>query len=271
MKTSDYLSDEQKMLCARFDDKLIQSARGSLEYGYFRTPAEAAFLSSLAKERGVKDRFFLFGGYDGAERKIAFFLPDYLSEYDGGAKEKAQIFFQTEFSRSLRAIKICGSGYRTLSHRDYLGSLLSLGIERESIGDIVILSDCEAVVFCTGTIFGFLFENIDRIAADKVSVAEFFPDEKFTAKRELLPINDTVASNRFDCVVAALTNLAREKAQTAIKSGLCSLDYVDEVRCDREITPPCTVSVRGHGKYNVLSIGGETKRGRLRISAEKYI
>ncbi len=268
---NNYLTDEQKLLKARFCDKLAHSARGSLEKGSFLTPAEAAFLLALAKEMGVTDRFFLFGGYEGAERRMAFYLPEFVSELDGETEENAKLCFGDELSSAIRAIRIKGSGYRALSHRDHLGSLLSLGIERESIGDIVILSDLEAVIFCTDAIFAFLLENIDRIAADKVSVTEFIPDEGFKADREFLPINDTVASPRFDCVVAALTNLAREKAQTAIKSGLCSLDYVEEMRPDREIIPPCIISVRGYGKYNIVSIGGETRRGRLRLYAEKYL
>ncbi len=266
-----HMTGDRKLLCARFDDKLMQSARGGIACGCFYSPADAAFLTSLSKEKGTTDRFFLFGGYDGAERKLAFFLPDFLSGFDGSPKEKAIEFYPDEFACAIRAIKVVGSGYRSLSHRDHLGSLLSLGIERESLGDIVVLSDFEAVIFCTDAIFRFLLESVDRIASDKVTVTEFIPDSTFSAKKELMPINDTVASPRLDCVVAALTNLAREKAQTAIKNGLCSLDYLEELRPDREIIPPCTISVRGYGKFNVLSIGGETKRGRLRLSAEKYI
>ncbi len=268
---SEHLTNEQRMLAARFGDKLSQSARGGLEWGCFYTPSEQVFLRSLAHERGASDRLLLCGGYDGAERQMAFFLPPFLSDFDGTPREKAESFFPDEFSYAIHAVKIKGSGYRALSHRDYLGSLLSLGIERESIGDIVVISDNEAIVFCMGSIFSFLLNSIDRIAADKVSVSEFVPDNSFAAKRDFLPINDTVASPRFDCVVAALTNLAREKAQNTIKSGLCTLDYIEEIRPDREITPPCIVSVRGFGKYNIISIGGETKRGRLRLSAEKYI
>ncbi len=265
------LSDTQKMLSARFNDKIQIANRGDLVYTCFYTPTEAAFLSAHAKETGMTERFFLYGGYADAERCMAFFLPDFLSEYDGAPKDKAAQFFPNVISDAICALKVTGSGYRTLTHRDYLGSILSLGIERESVGDIVVINDHEAVIFCTDHIFEFLRANIDRIATDKVTVSSFIPDDTFEAKRDFSPINDTVASARFDCVVAALTNLAREKAQAAIKSGLCSLDHIEEIRCDREIQPPCTISVRGYGKYNVISIGGKTKRDRLRLYAKKYI
>ena len=127
------------------------------------------------------------------------------------------------------------------------------------------------MVFCSGSVAEYLISSVDRIASDKVKVTAFVPNGDFRAKRDFSPINDTVASKRLDCVVAALTNLSREKAQATIRSSLCELDYVVEERCDREIIPPCIISVRGYGKYNILSFDGETKRGRLRLVAQKYV
>ncbi len=265
------ISDAQKLLAARLDDMIARAARGELVCGNFLSPADAAFVRSLARERHIENNFFLFGGYDGAERQIPVLLPEFLSGYDGSAQMRAEEFFSEELSETVRALKIKGSGYRTLSHRDYLGSLLSLGIERDRLGDIVAENEFEAVVFCSGSILDFLLTHIDRIASDKVAVTEFKPKGDFCAKRDFLPINDTVASKRFDCIVAALTNLSREKAQTLIRSGLCELDYICESRCDREIIPPCTVSVRGYGKFNILSFDGETRRARLRLVAQKYV
>lgn len=250
---------------------IARAARGELVCGNFLSPADAAFIGRLVKERGAESNFFLFGGYDGAERQISVLLPEFLSGYEGSAKERAREFFPEALSDAVRAIRIKGSGYRRLTHRDYLGSLLSLGIERDRVGDVVVENEFEAVVFCSGSILDFLVTHLERVASDKVTVTEFVPGGNFCAKRDFSPITDTVASERLDCIVAALTNLARDKAQAVIKSGLCELDYVCETRCDREIIPPCTVSVRGHGKYDILSFDGETRRDRLRLIARKYV
>ena len=265
------ISDSQRLLAARLDDMIERSARGMLVCGNFLSPADAAFIKSLAKERGAERNFFLFGGYDGAERQIPVLLPEFLFEYEGSAKERAEKILSDELSLSVRAIRINGSGYRALTHRDYLGALLSLGIERDRIGDIIVENEFEAVVFCSGYILDFLETHLEGVASDKVTVTEFVPGGNFCAKRDFSPITDTVASERLDCIVAALTNLSREKSQAVIKGGLCELDYVCETRCDREVTPPCTVSVRGLGKYDILSFDGETRRGRLRLVAQKYI
>lgn len=265
------VSEAHKLLASRVSDYLRLSERGELVCGNFLTPEEAAYTEVVLRELRAHDRAFFFGGYKDAERKRVFVIPSFLSDFEGSADVKARDYFQDELSSSVKAIKIQGSGYRELSHRDYLGSVLSLGIERIAIGDIVVQDKYSAVVFCTDKIFDYLISGIDRIASDKVTVSEFLPDGDFGARREFVAIRDTVASNRLDCVVGALTNLSREKAQTAIRSGLCEVNYLTEQRVDVEIKVPATITLRGYGKFNILEFDGETKRGRLRLVAQKYV
>lgn len=265
------ITDAQKLLASRAEDYLRTADRGELVCGNFLTPSEAAYVAVFMKELGAQDRFFLFGGYKEAERMRLFVLPSFLSDIDGESEEKARAYFPDDLSNSIKAVKIQGSGYRNLSHRDYLGSLLALGIERTSLGDIAVLDDHSAVLFCTDKIFDFLLASIDRVASDKVTASEYANISELEVKREYLPISDTVASNRLDCIIGALTNLSREKAQTAIKSGLCEVNYLPEDRCDLSLSIPSTISVRGYGKYDVLSFDGETKKGRLRMTARKYV
>ncbi len=264
-------NDAQKLLASRVEDILRLSDRGELVCGNFLTPHEAAYVLTVARALRSGDRILLFGGYPDAERKRLIALPSFVSELDGSVEENARTYFPDEMSRAVRAIKIQGSGYRELSHRDYLGSILALGIERPALGDILVQDEHSAVVFCTDKIFDYLMSGIDRIASDKVNVCEFVPDEDFGAKREFLPIRDTVASKRLDCVVGALTNLSREKAQALIRTGLCEVNYLTQQRVDAEVKVPCVISARGYGKFNVLSFDGETKRGRLRLVAQKYV
>ncbi|MBO7250777.1 MAG: hypothetical protein J6V42_05835 [Clostridia bacterium] len=264
-------SDAQRLLAARLEDYLRISERGELVCGNFLTPAESVYLISVAKEMRCLDRIIFLGGFSDAERKMIIGVPPFVSQLDGELFDNAKVCFEDEMRDAVKAIKITGSGYRELSHRDYLGSILSLGVERASLGDIVVLNEHSAVVFCTGRIFTYLIGSTERIGSDKVTVEEFVPDEDFDAKREFLPIRDTVASERLDCVVGALANLSREKAQALIRSGLCEVDYLVEERVDVSVKAPCIVTLRGYGKYRVLEFDGETRRGRLRLVAQKYI
>ena len=154
------ISDAQRLLAARLDDLLERSARGELACGNFLSPADAAFVKRLARERGAADRVALIGGYTDAERRMPVIIPEYALSFADDAEKIAQGFFAEEISDSICAVIVKGSGYRSLSHRDYLGSILALGVERDRIGDIVVLDDFSAVVICTGSILGFLLSKI---------------------------------------------------------------------------------------------------------------
>ncbi len=265
------INDAQRLLEARLDDLLRQADRGELVCGNFLTPAEASLLGQLMRTRRLQTRAFLFGGYTDAERKRLYILPSYLEGFEGEPAEIVGTYAGEAFSSSICALHICGSGYRALSHRDYLGSLLSLGIEREVLGDIVVLNDFEAILFCTDKMAGYLLDSIDRIASDKVQASLFDLPPGFTVKKKTAPIHDTIASKRFDCIIGALTSLSREKSQALIQSGLCEIDHLPEDRVDHQIDEGSVISVRGYGKYRIVSFDGETKKGRLRLSAEKYV
>jgi RNA-binding protein YlmH len=72
-------------------------------------------------------------------------------------------------------------------------------------------------------------------------------------------------------VAAALAGLSREKTQMLIRAGECTVDYEPCDKCDKVIDPPCVISLRGYGKFRVDDLGTQTKKGRLRLLARKYI
>ena len=260
-----------KLLGSRFCDLVKVAERGELAHTHFLTPAESAFCLALAGEQGIAKNAFVFGGYTDAERAKLYILPSYLWDQDTPALDAAREYLDVELSDSVKVVKISGSGYRTLSHRDYLGAVLALGLERRSVGDVIVSDQGYAIVFAEPGAASLLLCELDRVGSDKISVEPYSIDRDFSAPRAFEDITDTVASARFDCVVGALARLSREKAQTLIKSGMCQVDYCEETRLDVEIKPPCNVTVRGFGKYNVLRFDGETKRHRLRLVAQKYV
>ncbi len=221
------------------------------------------------------------GGYPSAERVRAVLLPDYLEglipaealTVDPAATLLAAGFEDVAavLSAAVVPVRIKGSGYRVLSHRDYMGALIHLGLERDALGDILPMGDDEAVVLTGATMAAFLEDNLSHVASDAVRATRLPADTPLTYERRLEPIHDTVASPRLDCVVAALCNLSRDRAQAAVRGGLVELDYETVESCDLTVEPPATISVRGCGKFAVREIGGETRKGRLRLSAGKYM
>lgn len=259
------------MLIARITDFVKRSLSGELAVSGFLSDAEIYHARIILSEQRILKRCVFFGGYGEAERRLLLLLPSYTDDFEGSAEEKLDSFFAEEKNSSVAALQILGSGYRELSHRDYLGSVLALGVERDVIGDIVIIDDCKAVLFCSGKISEFIKASLERVSNDAVKVTYFDAADSLSARREYKHISATVASARLDCVVGALTGLSREKAQDMIERELCQVNHITEQRCDRTVNAPCTLSLRGYGKFILRELEAKTKKGRIIMSADKYI
>lgn len=273
-----------RLLCARLDDLCDRAARGVAAVSAFLTPREAMYASRHLHARISAGTALLFGGFAHAERCRAVILPDYvegmtdpvaLAADPVAALEEVGLSELADTVRdAVTVLCIRGSGYRTLIHRDYLGSVLGLGVERDAVGDILVDPDAEppsAYLVTDARMAEFLLSDLRRVGSDAVKVSRLPAGATVSLSRRLSPIHDTVASPRLDCVVAALCNLSREGAQNAIRGGLVELNYEPAADCDRTVEPPATISVRGVGKFAVEAIEGETRKGRIRLSAAKYV
>ncbi len=269
-------------VAARLDDLCHRAARGVAAVSSFLTPREGMYASrALALRRSAGTAVFL-GGIPAAERRRVLILPDFLeglldpAPLDADPASALETAGFSEYAAMVRdavtVVTIRASGFRTLTHRDYLGSVLGLGLDRDALGDIVVSDTTpEAYVVTDARIADFLASHLEKVANDAVRVSRFAGDLAAIPARRLSPIRDTVASARLDCVVAALCNLSRDAAQTAIRGGLVELNYEPVLDCDRAIEPPVTLSVRGVGKFLVEGFDGETRKGRMRVVAGKYV
>lgn len=252
-------------LCRRVERRCEPSA------GDFLSPGEAALAKTVLARLRPDGIPVFFGGYEGSERTRLLLLPSYMD--DGAPMDAGRLLDQyPEVAReTVAAVKIRGSGYRKLSHRDYMGSVLALGIERSVIGDIVPEDEFSATVFCAPGMVPFLTQELTRIGNDAVKTEPFEIPQDFTVTRELQEVRDTVASSRLDCIVAALAGLSREKAQLAIRAGEVDVDYLPEERVDRTVAAESVIAIRRVGKFIVRSVDEQTKKGRYRLVADKYI
>ena len=260
--------DDVRALYARMEDLCRRADMGEVGESEFLSPRLCHYGETYVQRKGV--RYAVFGGYEDAERKKIYVLPEYMT--DEGETDLESRLTAFGYSVGVTAIRIDGSGYRTLTHRDFLGSLLGLGLERSVLGDLVTLDESgrSAVVFCEEGIAPFLLRECTKVANDKVKVTECRLSEVALPPRRFTPIHDTVASPRLDSVVAALCNLSREKARELVCREMVEMNFESEERPDRTVTPPALISVRGFGRYRVLKLGDLTRKGRLRIEAEQY-
>ncbi len=264
---------KRKFLSARISDLFSETERGYVTFSAFLDPAELFFAKEYIKQIGASERTFFFGGYKDAERQCAFFLPEYYVNLIENINDAAEVqsVIGEELGSALKALKICGSGYRRLSHRDYLGAILNMGIERSAIGDVCITDESSCVLFASPAVADLIGSGCERIGSDKVKIKAVPLSAGFTYERKTKEISDTVASDRLDCVVASLAGESREKAKTLILSGLVECNYSPCTRTDLRIVNGDTVTIRGIGKFIVSDITEGTKKGRLRLSAKKYV
>ena len=253
-------------MLARADELYARAARGEITHTQFLTPREAKLLA--AHFAHCQKEVLLAGGYADAERRRLYFLPPYLAELDESLRAAC---LADAFAETLCAIKVSGSGYRELSHRDFLGAVLHLGIERDRIGDVCVTDPHTAVLFCDLLMAEFLAEQLTRVANDAVRVTRFSPPADFDGGKRYEAITDTVASPRADAVVAALLNLSRERAQALFREGRVEIDYEPEERIDKPLCAGCVVSIRGYGKFTLRSLSDKTRKGRFRLVADRHV
>lgn len=256
-----------ELLFARAEELLDRSRRQMIvTYTDFLTPQQQMRLSRHLA--GSADEWCFFGGYEGAERRRMVFLPAYLADLEESDRAEC---LQEVFSECLIPLEIRGSGYRELSHRDFLGALLHLGVERDRIGDICVLSPYHAILFCDGVMASFFMENLSRVANDAVRLSTVTLPVGFDGGRRFEALSDTVASPRADAVVAALANLSREKAQALFREARVEIDYEPEVRTDRTVEAGAVIVIRGCGKFIIRSLSDKTRKGRYRLLADRYV
>jgi len=262
--------EDKGLFIARNKELIMRAANGGTAIGAFLTYSEQTDLLSLAESMGEAERVLLWGGYDEAERKKAFFLPDRLLPIEelGDPALVPDIYF----GAPVCALMISGSGYRELTNRDFMGAILNLGIERDSVGDIRTDGPSRAFVICDTSVGALIISALERVGRDTVKIKEIGFTELALCmpKREYDTISDTVTAKRLDAVVSALCRVSREKAKTAVSAGTVQCGGRVCEKPDRAVSDGEIISVKGYGKFRIVSLSDITKKGRYRLIADKY-
>lgn len=156
-----------------------------------------------------------------------------------------------------------------LTHRDFLGALMNLGIERNTLGDIVV-KGAKAYLFCMDSMADFIMENLTKVKHTHVRCirSNETPEE---VKPELKEETILVSSERLDGVIAKTYNLSRSQAVEIFREKRV---FVDGRLCENNSRVPKSreaVSVRGFGKFLYLGREYETKKGKTAVKIGRYV
>ena len=203
--------------------------------------------------------YFFDGGYDTAERRIAVFLPDWAG------KDDYLLDCPMEIIRVSHK-----TGGKALSHRDYLGSILGLGLSRAKIGDILVREN-GADIIIDKELEEFLLANYFKAGRTELSLTAASIDQLDLTEVKTEIIKDTLASLRLDAFLASAFRSSRSKAQEAVKQGLVFVNHAECLKPDKELSEGDIVVLRGKGKCVLEEVGGTSKKDRTFISIKKYI
>lgn len=197
-----------------------------------------------------------FGGVPYAERQIIAFIPDAL-------------YYEWNYPiTALRIVPTYPKFAEKLGHRDILGSIMKLGIDRSKIGDIIIGDDIYYLL-CEENIADYFKENLNKIRHTIVTVEECSPDD-LTITHEMEEKDGIITSNRLDSVIACVHKLSRSQALELFRQEKVFVNG----KLITNVTYTChaddIISVRGYGRFIYLSEHGETNKGRLKFKYNLY-
>lgn len=222
-----------------------------IKHSDFLTPYEQREIANVLN--GIHEIRYSFDGVlEQSERKIISIYPDYLEEVCQDFLVCLKIKGNTQFSK--------------LSHRDYLGSILGLGLRREKLGDIFV-SEEGAYLICLESIADYICFHLEKVKNVSVKVNRVEKEEVALPKQEKRECEFVVSSMRLDSIVSGMFHLSRNDAKSLVQKEFVSVDYEVAGNPSKLLEPPVVISARGFGKGTFEEVLYQTKKDRYKLRA----
>lgn len=241
-------SDDDKLVISRANDtiNLSQKRCCACYYGFLNEHEQALITENVRSD----DTCMFFGGYNGAIRTM----------FAAGVDDTASFPITAAIFTYKKEYK--------LSHRDFLGALMALKIDRSTVGDIIV-GDGETIVFLKSEIFDFVCNEITKIGSVGVKISRY-NSEKFEYTPEFDELCFTLSSLRLDVFVSGVCSVSREKSQRMIKLDLVSVNHAVQSDPSKNISAGDIITIRKYGKFVFTESNGYSKKGKIRISVKHF-
>ena len=264
--------EEIDVLKGRLHDLSARSAKDSyLTHTEFLSMSEQAMFYKILKEEHVSYlegkyggvSYFLYGGHEEDDRKIIFFLPYY--------QKKEEVMKEIDDGEIISCLHVYPRNVKfadTLSHRDYLGALMHLGMKREMFGDI-LTDGTDAYIFVISSMATQVKEELVKVRHTSVRVDVIKPkDCPFEMRFSLENVN--VSSIRLDSILAEVFHLSRRDSQVLIASESVFLNGMTCMDNSHTLHENDRVSVKTKGKFIYLGEVSTSRKGRLFVKIKRY-
>lgn len=238
---------EIKIKMRRIIDKIQMVLRNySEEATDFLDPYERLLAKSLINKFSDL-KYIEYGGLEDAERKIITIFPDYLDEIS---------------KLDIEVLRVKGP-MLDLSHKDFLGALMSLGISRNKVGDI-LLHDTYTDIICKREIADFIFFNLEKVSNKNVDLIKAKIDDLDPIKLEYREIFKIISSLRLDTYISACYNLSRSSSMKIIRAGKVKVNWQITDKSSTELSEGDMISVKGFGRSILYATEGLTKKDNIK-------
>ncbi len=259
------MTEKEILVSYALEKKQVAYENSMITNTKFLSIDERTDMACLERKFSSDVRTFYYGGYDDAERAVAVFVPSFFDIEDG----ICDFFKNNNYENPIALIRLKKDRFSSLSHRDYLGALIGLGIKREVLGDILTLDD-GCYIFCLKSMAEFICRNLVKAGRGTVEcyVADNFDLTDYKVNFE--EIFQSVASLRLDNVISSSFGISRTSAAEAINKGIVYVNSVKALKSDFQVKEKDRIVLRGKGKAILSEITGFSKKGRIHIVIKKY-
>lgn len=248
--------DETKNSVRKIADKILYVNKNyTTAVTEFTNPYVAELCLPIIKNYDVK--FEIFPSFEHGERKVFVLYPDYLETIDKG-----------EFITGLRVNN--RSKFKMLNHKDYLGALMSLGVDRNKTGDIFVYENYADIVLHSD-ISDYILYNLDKIGHNKIEVEKIKADNVNFKEQEHVIINITSSSMRIDNIVKHIINKSREISSEMVRASNVKVNWQVEEKISAEIKENDMISISRYGRYKISKLSGLTKSGKYKVEIKHYV
>lgn len=260
---NDYREKDDKILLAQILDKVeMVEKKNKIEYTDFLDLAQIELVQKFINKIKIEN-YICYGGFEQAERKMFVIYPEKfnVSVVEKNLSNIVQII-RIELPDDLKG---------KYTHRDYLGAVIKLGVERKKIGDIIVDNN-GADIIIDKDISKFLLDNLGsltRFSKSEITLQNINDLRSVEIRKEELEI--IVSSMRLDNVISELARCSRNKAHDIINTERVFVNFECETKKTKQIKPGDMVTIRGKGRFFIKEIAGQTRSGRTVIKVEKFV
>lgn len=242
--------------------KVLDKAQTAMKtWGYTCTDFLDPFKRALVRDlllhiKGLQ--YIEFGGYENANRQSFVFMTSDMSKE---LFEPDQMFALVSVTPT--------AGIDALTHRDYLGAVMNLSINRDFFGDIV-LNPKGCMIIGKKSIIETIHTSLTNVGKYTVSTQMESLEDIIVPEEKVNEQSISVSSLRLDGIISKAFHISRSDAADYIKSGKVFVNYKETIDLSKSISENTVISCKGLGKMELLEVSGETKKGRLRIKINVY-